>query len=407
MYFTLSKKLVKENFSEIMSGLESEMSIFNSSDYIDDNIDEIAAMEDIANLGEAITSFGIDVIGLEADTESGASEEKKKGRLAKIGAWLKEIWSKLVNYIKLFFNSYARKMVKIKKYLKELDEAVKAGLDVKDYGDAKVDYSMFLPVYLKNDGTGTPIEDQDNASNSSTYITRADYIQRLANYVSKGCTLSLYKIKNDKNIDPADSIIESIALIVSLVNCANVASPDSVAGKRTTRDTIIEDVKKLYDSIHNQEENGLEEFKNKLNGLFTESISFIKDAADNGLARNLDDIRVKEVKDSKPSEALQYYNKFNSTLEKDFFANINEDTVSIVRTKLQLDGYADEMKNYPDEKKTFLIKFSKDFLLYNKETLTKFNANYKNAAKVVFSFINQVYKTEMKTLKEIEKLIKK
>ena len=49
MYFTLSKKLVKENFSEIMSGLESEMSIFNSSDYIDDNVDEIAAMEDIAN----------------------------------------------------------------------------------------------------------------------------------------------------------------------------------------------------------------------------------------------------------------------------------------------------------------------------------------------------------------------
>lgn len=407
MYFALSKKLVKENFSEIMSGLESEMSIFNSSDYIDDNIDEIAAMEDIANLGEAITSFGIDVIGLEADTESGASEEKKKGRLAKIGAWLKEIWEKLVNYIKLFFNSYARKLNKIKKYLKELDEAVKAGLDVKDYGDAKVSYDKFLQVYIKNDGTGTPIEDQDNESNSRTHITRADFIKRLASYVSNGCTLSLYKIKDKKDIDPADSIIESIALLVTLVNCTNISGPTSVEGKAINKAGYDESIRELYDAIHTQNENGLENYKNKVKGIFEECMSFIKDASDNGRARDLDDIRVEEVKDASPVEALKYYNTYNQTLSKNFFATMDQDIVSQVRTKLQLDGYADEMRNYPEEKKAFLVKFSKELLLYNKETLKKFIANYKNAAKVVFSFVNQVYKTEMKTLKEIEKLIKK
>ena len=407
MYFALSKKLVKENFSEIMSGLESEMSIFNSSDYIDDNIDEIAAMEDIANLGEAITSFGIEAIGLEADTASGASEEKKKGRLAKIGAWLKEIWEKLVNYIKLFFNSYARKVNKIKKYFKELDDAVKAGLDIKDYGDAKVDYSKFLPVYVKNDGRATPVDNQDDVTNIKNYLTRADYIVRLARYVSNGCTLSQYKIKDDKDMDPAKSIVESVALLTVLVNSINVSSPTSSYGKKDFKLFAENIFKELYDDFKSGDEKAVENFKNKIKDEFEAAFRFIRDASNSGLALKLDDIRTEEVKQANPVEALKYYSTYNSSLNSGYFLNIDNDLISVTRAKAEIDGLGDIIRNQPEERKDYIIKFSKDLLLYNKETLKEFNANYKNAAKVVFSFVNQVYKTEMKTLKEIQKLIKK
>ena len=246
MYFTLSKKLVKENFSEIMSGLESEMSIFNSSDFIDDNIDEIAAMEDIANLGEAITSFGIDVIGLEADTESGASEEKKKGRLAKLGAWLKEIWEKLVNYIKLFFNSYARKLNKIKKYLKELEDAVKAGLDVKDYGDAKISYGRFNETFIN---TLNGKVEEPTAANRAFLTSKSAYVLRAAQYVSYGSTLSQYSIKKaNKDLTPSQSIYESLILLLTIISCLAKGTVENIANKPLVATDLLDVVKKATEA---------------------------------------------------------------------------------------------------------------------------------------------------------------
>lgn len=403
MYFTLSKKLVKENFSEIMSGLESEMSIFNSSDYIDDNIDEIAAMEDIANLGEAITSFGIDVIGLEADTESGASEEKKKGRLAKIGAWLKEIWEKLVNYIKLFFNSYARKLNKIKKYLKELDEAVKAGLDVKDYGDAKISYGRFNESFI-NSMTGKPM---DPAKEGTMFaVAKSSYVYRAAEYVSYGSTLSQYNIKKaTKDLTPSQSIYESLVLLTTIVYCMSVGTVESLDNRSNVATRMVDAIKAGVDAYFKRESKPVEIIENGIKDDIKKYSIIMEEIAKKGMAAKLHEVAVDEVKDVLPTAALNYYSSFNSELNTNWFKHLNADVLKEVRGIIG-DTLSPE-KLDDKEKPENTVAFSKDLLLYNKKLLKDFNKNYAGVAKFVFSYVNQVYKTEMKTLKEIEKLIKK
>lgn len=403
MYFTLSKKLVKENFSEIMSGLESEMSIFNSSDYIDDNVDEIAAMEDIANLGEAITSFGIDVIGLEADTESGASEEKKKGRLAKIGAWLKEIWEKLVNYIKLFFNSYARKLNKIKKYLKELEDAVKAGLDVKDYGDAKISYGRFNETFIN---TLTGKVEEPNDTNRGFLTSKSAYVLRAAQYVSYGSTLSQYSIKRaNKDLTPSQSIYESLILLITIISCLAKGTVENIANKPLVATDLLDVVKKATEAYFKREEKPVKILEDGLKERFDRYIKVMDDIGNKGLAVKLDEIAVQEVKDVLPGAALGYYSTFNNVLITDWFKDINTDILKEIKTVVG-DTLTPE-KLDDKEKPENSVAFSKDLLLYNKTMLKTFNKNYAKVAKFVFSYVNQVYKTEMKTLKEIEKLIKK
>ena len=403
MYFTLSKKLVKENFSEILSGLESEMGIFSSSDYVEDNFDEIVAMEDIANLGEAIASFGIDVIGLEADEASGATEEKKKGRLAKIGAWLKEIWDKLVNYIRLFFNSYARRLAKIKKYLKELDDAIKAGLEVKDYGDVKISYGRFNESFI-NTMTGKPMDPEKEGTMFA--VSKSAIVYRMAEYVSYGSTLSQYNIKKaTKDLTPSQSVYESLMLIITIIFCMSEGTTGNLDDRTPIATELLDVVRNATLAYSKRESEPVKIIENGIKDKFEKYSGTIKEVANKGMAVKLHEVTVEEVKDALPSAALKYYSDFNAMLNTDWFKRLNSDIISDVK-KIAGDTITPE-KLDDKEKPENTIAFSKDLLLYNKKLLKEFNKNYAGAAKFVFAYINQVYKTEMKTLKEIEKLIKK
>ena len=403
MYFTLSRKLVKENFSEILSGLESEIGIFSSSDYVDDNFDEIAAMEDIANLGEAIASFGVDVIGLEADETAGASEEKKKGRLAKIGAWLKEIWDKLVNYIRLFFNSYARRLAKIKKYLKELDDAVKAGLEVKDYGDAKISYGRFNKSFI-NSMTGKPMDPEKEGIVHA--ISKDAYVYRMAEYISYGSTLSQYNIKKaTKDLTPSQSVYESLMLIITIIFCMSEVTSSNLENRSGIASELLDVIKSSIDSYAQRKDKPVSIIENGIKDKFEGYSKTIKEISNKGMAVKLHEVAVEEVKDATPGAALNYYSDFNAMLNTDWFKRLNSDIIADIK-KIVGDRITPE-KLDDKEKPENTIAFSKDLLLYNKKLLKEFNKNYANAAKFVFAYINQIYKTEMKTLKEIEKLIKK
>lgn len=368
--FYVTREENKELMNTIIDGFESfEMSKLN--DMIDSNLETLAGCEALHEISEAIANFGFDIYGFEAN---GVGVE---GRVKRAIKFIKDLIFKIVNYIKLYFNSYAKKLKAIKTELRELKVALEAALELGSDLPHKIEARLTLwkdkekdkyyPIakaitrFLTNAGSLKDYKIVTSNKSSNEVLSEAyTFIREVLKQLS-------FSAGKDKSLlgDGALSITGKELVIESSKELEDILSSDEVV--KTTNPDIIKRLKEI----------GIKPFA------FIEKIS--QEFLDYAKLRTYDtpqEQNTKEVLETylygteKLIEWLEYINR-----------SLTEEPVKV------------NLENKDED----ITAYSKELLSYTKDILTKFRECYGRTAKAAFTYIKYFHSDAVGLLKYIKK----
>ena len=370
MIFYVPRELNKDLMNTIVDGFESfEMTELN--DMIDSNLETLAGCEALTEISSAIADFGFDICGFEASNNVGA-----ESRIRRAVKFIKDIIFKIVNYIKLYFNSYAKKLKKIKEELKELKIAIQAAQELG--GDLPQTVNARLTIWMDRE-------------KDRMYSKIKSVMRFLANCGS----LKDYKIVTE-NKSSNDVLSETYTFIREVSKQLAIS-----AGK---------DKSSLGDgaSTENDKKVVLDSFKELQTIL--ESDEVVK-TANPDVVKRLKDIGLKPfVYIEKTSEELLDKAKLRTVdVPQELPTKGVLDTYLWGTEKLieWLDNVTTNLSEEPvkvnlENKDEDITAYSKELLSYTKDILAKFRECYGRTAKAVFTFIKYFHSDTLDVLNQIK-----
>ena len=370
MIFYVPRELNKDLMNTIVDGFESfEMTELN--DMIDSNLETLAGCEALTEISSAIADFGFDICGFEASNNVGA-----ESRIRRAVKFIKDIIFKIVNYIKLYFNSYAKKLKKIKEELKELKIAIQAAQELG--GDLPQTVNARLTIWMDRE-------------KDRMYSKIKSVMRFLANCGS----LKDYKIVTE-NKSSNDVLSETYTFIREVSKQLAIS-----AGK---------DKSSLGDgaSTENDKKVVLDSFKELQTIL--ESDEVVK-TANPDVVKRLKDIGLKPfVYIEKTSEELLDKAKLRTVdVPQELPTKGVLDTYLWGTEKLieWLDNVTTNLSEEPvkvnlENKDEDITAYSKELLSYTKDILAKFRECYGRTAKAAFTFIKYFHSDTLDVLNQIK-----
>lgn len=369
--FYVTREENKELMNTIIDGFESfEMSELN--DMIDSNLETLAGCEALHEISEAIANFGFDIYGFEAN---GVGVESRVKRAVK---FIKDLIFKIVNYIKLYFNSYAKKLKAIKTELRELKVALEAALELGEDLPAKVK-SLWINWIDKS------------ATNKDEYFRRTDVVFK---FLGNCGALKDYKIVT-KNKSSNDVLSEAYTFIRELMHQLYYSSNGTdgdLAGKGS-----IKSLKTVTDA-------------------YNELTTILKS---DQVVKTTNPEIIKSLKEigTKPFEFLEDISKDVFTTAKVHEKSLatEHNTVEILRKYLKSTELLIEWLDYSprslsenpvkvelENKDEDITAYSKELLGYTKDLLAKFREFYGKTAKAAFLHVKVFHRDAINVLEQIK-----
>ena len=369
--FYVTREENKELMNTIIDGFESfEMSELN--DMIDSNLETLAGCEALYEISEAIANFGFDIYGFEAN---GVGVESRVNRAIK---FIKDLIFKIVNYIKLYFNSYAKKLKAIKSELRELKVALEAALELGENLPAKVK-ALWVDWIDKS------------PRNQDEYFGRTDVVFK---FLGNCGALKDYKIVT-KNKSSNDVLSEAYTfireLMYQLYYSSNGTDAD-LAGKGS-----IKSLKTVTDAY------------NELTTIL-KSDQVVK-TTNKDIIKNLKEIG------TKPFEFLEDITEkvFRSAKVEKNLLPTDRDTIEILKKYLKSTELLIEWLEYSprslsenpvkvelENKDEDITAYSKELLSYTKDLLAKFREFYGKTAKSAFLHVKMFHRNALYVLEQIK-----
>ena len=369
--FYVTREENKELMNTIIDGFESfEMSELN--DMIDSNLETLAGCEALHEISEAIANFGFDIYGFEAN---GVGAES---RIRKAVKFIKDLIFKIVNYIKLYFNSYAKKLKAIKTELRELKVALEAALELGEDLPAKVK-ALWVDWIDKH------------PSNQDEYFGRTDVVFK---FLGNCGALKDYKIVT-KNKSSNDVLSEAYTFIRELMyqlyyssngTDADLAVKVSIKSLKTVTDAYNE-LTTILKSDQVVKTTNPEIIKN-LKEIGTKPFEFLEDISFKVFAS------AKVEKTSLPTdrntiEILKKYLKSTELLIE--WLEYSPRSLSENPVKVELENKDEDITAY-----------SKELLGYTKDLLAKFREFYGKTAKAAFLHVKVFHRDAINVLEQIK-----
>lgn len=369
--FYVTREENKELMNTIIDGFESfEMSELN--DMIDSNLETLAGCEALHEISEAIANFGFDIYGFEAN---GVGVES---RIRKAVKFIKDLIFKIVNYIKLYFNSYAKKLKAIKTELRELKVALEAALELGEDLPAKVK-ALWVDWIDKH------------PSNQDEYFGRTDVVFK---FLGNCGALKDYKIVT-KNKSSNDVLSEAYTFIRELMyqlyyssngTDADLAGKGSIKSLKTVTDAYNE-LTTILKSDQVVKTTNPEIIKN-LKEIGTKPFEFLEDISFKVFAS------AKVEKTSLPTdrntiEILKKYLKSTELLIE--WLEYSPRSLSENPVKVELENKDEDITAY-----------SKELLSYTKDLLAKFREFYGKTAKAAFLHVKMFHRDAINVLEQIK-----
>jgi len=369
--FYVTREENKELMNTIIDGFESfEMSELN--DMIDSNLETLAGCEALHEISEAIANFGFDIYGFEAN---GVGVES---RIRKAVKFIKDLIFKIVNYIKLYFNSYAKKLKAIKTELRELKVALEAALELGEDLPAKVK-SLWVDWIDKH------------PSKQDEYFGRTDVVFK---FLGNCGALKDYKIVT-KNKSSNDVLSEAYTFIRELMyqlyyssngTDADLAGKGSIKSLKTVTDAYNE-LTTILKSDQVVKTTNPEIIKN-LKEIGTKPFEFLEDISFKVFAS------AKVEKTSLPTdhntiEILRKYLKSTELLIE--WLEYSPRSLSENPVKVELENKDEDITAY-----------SKELLGYTKDLLAKFREFYGKTAKSAFLHVKMFHRNALYVLEQIK-----
>ena len=369
--FYVTREENKELMNTIIDGFESfEMSELN--DMIDSNLETLAGCEALHEISEAIANFGFDIYGFEAN---GVGVES---RIRKAVKFIKDLIFKIVNYIKLYFNSYAKKLKAIKTELRELKVALEAALELGEDLPAKVK-ALWVDWIDKH------------PSNQDEYFGRTDVVFK---FLGNCGALKDYKIVT-KNKSSNDVLSEAYTFIRELMyqlyyssngTDADLAGKGSIKSLKTVTDAYNE-LTTILKSDQVVKTTNPEIIKN-LKEIGTKPFEFLEDISFKVFAS------AKVEKTSLPTdrdtiEILKKYLKSTELLIE--WLEYSPRSLSENPVKVELENKDEDITAY-----------SKELLSYTKDLLAKFREFYGKTAKSAFLHVKMFHRNALYVLEQIK-----
>lgn len=369
--FYVTREENKELMNTIIDGFESfEMSELN--DMIDSNLETLAGCEALHEISEAIANFGFDIYGFEAN---GVGAES---RIRKAVKFIKDLIFKIVNYIKLYFNSYAKKLKAIKTELRELKVALEAALELGEDLPAKVK-ALWVDWIDKH------------PSNQDEYFGRTDVVFK---FLGNCGALKDYKIVT-KNKSSNDVLSEAYTFIRELMyqlyyssngTDADLAGKGSIKSLKTVTDAYNE-LTTILKSDQVVKTTNPEIIKN-LKEIGTKPFEFLEDISFKVFAS------AKVEKTSLPTdrntiEILKKYLKSTELLIE--WLEYSPRSLSENPVKVELENKDEDITAY-----------SKELLGYTKDLLAKFREFYGKTAKAAFLHVKVFHRDAINVLEQIK-----
>ena len=369
--FYVTREENKELMNTIIDGFESfEMSELN--DMIDSNLETLAGCEAFHEISEAIANFGFDIYGFEAN---GVGTE---GRIKKAIKFIKDLIFKIVNYIKLYFNSYAKKLKAIKSELKELKVAIQAAVELGED----------LPTKVKAVWANWVVK---NPSNQDEYFGRTDVVFK---FLGNCGALKDYKIVT-KNKSSNDVLSEAYTFIRELMYQLYYSSNGTDAD--LTGKGSIKSLKTVTDA-------------------YNELTTILK--SDQVVKTTNPDI-IKSLKEigTKPFEFLEDITEkvFTSAEVEKTSLPTDYDTIKILKLYLKATELLIEWLDYSprslsenpvkvelENKDEDITAYSKELLGYTKDLLAKFREFYGKTAKSAFLHVKMFHRNAVYVLEQIK-----
>ena len=362
--FYVTREENKELMNTIIDGFESfEMSELN--DMIDSNLETLAGCEALHEISETIANFGFDIYGFEAN---GVGVESRVKRAIK---FIKDLIFKIVNYIKLYFNSYAKKLKAIKTELRELKVALEAALELGEDLPAKVK-ALWVDWIDKH------------PSNQDEYFGRTDVVFK---FLGNCGALKDYKIVT-KNKNSNDVLSEAYTfireLMYQLYYSSNGTDAD-LAGKGS-----IKSLKTVTDAY------------NELTTIL-KSDQVVK-TTNPEIIKNLKEIG------TKPFEFLEdiSFKVFVSAKVEKTSLPTDRDTIEILKKYLKSTELLIEWLEYSPRSlsenpvKVELENKDEDITAYSKDLLAKFREFYGKTAKSAFLHVKMFHRNALYVLEQIK-----
>lgn len=369
--FYVTREENKELMNTIIDGFESfEMSELN--DMIDSNLETLAGCEALHEISEAIANFGFDIYGFEVN---GVGVES---RIRKAVKFIKDLIFKIVNYIKLYFNSYAKKLKAIKTELRELKVALEAALELGEDLPAKVK-SLWINWIDKS------------ATNKDEYFRRTDDVFK---FLGNCGALKDYKIVT-KNKSSNDVLSEAYTFIRELMyqlyyssngTDGDLAGKGSIKSLKTVTDAYNE-LTTILKSDQVVKTTNPEIIKN-LKEIGTKPFEFLEDISFKVFAS------AKVEKTSLPTdhntiEILKKYLKSTELLIE--WLEYSPRSLSENPVKVELENKDEDITAY-----------SKELLGYTKDLLAKFREFYGKTAKAAFLHVKVFHRDAINVLEQIK-----
>lgn len=372
MIFYVPRELNKDLMNTIVDGFESfEMTELN--DMIDSNLETLAGCEALTEISSAIADFGFDICGFEASNNVGA-----ESRIRRAVKFIKDIIFKIVNYIKLYFNSYAKKLKKIKEELKELKIAIQAAQELGEDLPAKVK-STYLHWVDKF------------ATRKDEYFGRADVVFK---FLGNCGALKDYKIvtKNKSSNDVLSEAYTFIRELLYQLYYSSNGTDGDLAGKGS-----IKSLKTVTDA-------------------YNELTTILKS---DQVVKTTNPEIIKSLKEigTKPFEFLEDISKdvFTSAKVHENSLATERDTVEILKLYLKGTELLIEWLEYSprslsenpvkvelENKDEDITAYSKELLSYTKDLLAKFREFYGKTAKAAFLHVKVFHRDAINILEQIK-----
>lgn len=370
--FYVTRELNKDLMNTIVDGFES-FEMTELSDMIDSNLETLAGCEALTEISSAIADFGFDICGFEASNNVGA-----ESRIKRAVKFIKDIIFKIVNYIKLYFNSYAKKLKKIKEELKELKIAIQVAQELGEDLPAKVKSTWLHWV-------------DKSASNKDEYFRRTDVVFK---FLGNCGALKDYKIvtKNKSSNDVLSEAYTFIRELLYQLYYSSNGTDGDLAGKGSIKSlkTVTDAYNELTTILKSDQvvKTTNPDIIKSLKEIGTKPFEFLEDISKNVFTTAKVDERSLATEHG-TVEILKLYLKGTELLIE--WLDYSPRSLSENPVKVELENKDEDITAY-----------SKELLSYTKELLAKFREFYGKTAKAAFLHVKVFHRDAINILEQIK-----
>ena len=368
--FYVTREENKELMNTVIDGFESfEMTELN--DMIDSNLETLAGCEALTEISSAIADFGFDICGFEASNNVGT-----ESRIRRAVKFIKDIIFKIVNYIKLYFNSYAKKLKKIKEELKELKIAIQAAQELG--GDLPQTINARLTLWRDRE--------------KDTYYSIMKTVTR---FLANCGSLKDYKIvtankSSNDVLSETYTFIREVSKQLAISAGKDKSSIGDGANTENDRKVVLDSFNELKTILESDEvvKTANPDVVKRLKDIGLKPFVYIERASE----KLLDKAKLRTVDVPQELPTKEVLNTYLWGTEKliEWLDNIGV-SLSEEPVKVNLENKDEDITAY-----------SKELLSYTKDILAKFRECYGRTAKAAFTFIKYFHSDTLDVLNQIK-----